>query len=133
VAGTLLRNAEVVVWIDGVSRQLTTDAEGQLKVTIPRRAREGRIVVEAMEGLPEGLKAELRVGGLDPVSHLRGQVQRLHNLGFLTWNLEPDAISTPKDQSFLMAVEKFQHKHKLQVDGICGRRTQAKLLEVHGS
>lgn len=70
---------------------------------------------------------EVRLGHLDPVKELTGIQARLNNLSFNCG--EVDGIYGPHTQA---AVEGFQKKYELKVDGIAGPITRSKLEEVHG-
>ena len=61
---------------------------------------------------------------MDEVS---GQLKRLRNLGYYAL---PD--EQPDTKLFLAAIEEFQCEHDLNVDGVCGPLTQAKLKDVYG-
>ena len=65
---------------------------------------------------------KLQIGGLDPVETLSGQESRLNNLGYAA-----GTAGDAKDAVFLRAVRAFQTDNKLDVDGDCGPKTQAKL------
>jgi N-acetylmuramoyl-L-alanine amidase len=106
--------------IDGASEKLTTDGDGVIHKMIPRTAKEGSVTVDEVE-IP------IKIGNLDPVDTLSGQVGRLNNLGYDAGDPEG-----PDDEQFESAVQEFQCDQKLTVDGICGSKTQAKLTEVHG-
>jgi hypothetical protein len=69
----------------------------------------------------------LLVGHLRPAKTREGQNARLLNLGYLLSEDDDD------EESFRSAIEEFQCDNKLQIDGKCGPKTQAKLLSVHGS
>lgn len=89
-----------------------------------------------------------RIGHLDPATELSGQIARLNNLGYNAGEI-PDRPFTVEEAKairqsvqFRSAVEEFQcdalgnndAAHiKQVVDGKCGKATQAKLLERHGS
>jgi len=102
-------------------RKLTTNSDGLVKRRIPADAESGQLQAGVFQ-------APIRIGHLDPVDEISGQVGRLNNLGYRGGPLD----GSDKDR-FLSAVEEFQCDNGLKVDGICGPQTQAKLKEVHGS
>ena len=67
----------------------------------------------------------IKIGYLDPVEEVSGQIGRLDNLGYFPGD------GTDEDQ-FKSAIEEFQCDNGLTVDGDCGPGTQAKLKEIHG-
>ncbi len=101
--------------------QLTTNAEGLMKRGIPPTAENAQLRLGVYE-------APVKIGHLDPVDEISGQVARLNNLGYRAGPLD----GSDKDR-LVSAVEEFQCDHELKLDGICGPRTRAKLKEMHGS
>jgi peptidoglycan hydrolase-like protein with peptidoglycan-binding domain len=69
----------------------------------------------------------LKVGDLDPVVEVPGQIERLNNLGYFA-----GVVGKNDDTAFHSAVEEFQCDFGLKVDAICGPKTRAKLQEIHG-
>jgi len=104
---------------------LTTDSNGLIEQEIPKAAEHGTLTLQDTQILIdiEGL----RIGHLDPVEEVSGQVARLNNLGYYL-----GALDSPDEAQVHSAIEEFQCDHDLTVDGICGPETQAKLKEVHG-
>jgi N-acetylmuramoyl-L-alanine amidase len=121
-AGNPVVDTEVDIQLDGGEKIRTAgDGSATKKVVDPEGKKEGRLTVK-------GYELDLKVGHLDPVEELSGQVGRLNNLGYKAGN--------PKDKTdkeYLSAVEEFQCDYGLTVDGDCGPNTQAKLKEIHGS
>jgi hypothetical protein len=76
----------------------------------------------------KGFELGLKLGHLDPVEEISGQVWRLNNLGYRAGD-----TTDANDSAFKSAVEEFQCDYALAVDGICGPNTQGKLKDVHGS
>jgi peptidoglycan hydrolase-like protein with peptidoglycan-binding domain len=70
----------------------------------------------------------LLIGHLDPVDAVSGQAARLNNLGYNAGSGEGEDVTR-----FEIAVQEFQVDHGLNIDGICGTETQAKLQELYGS
>ncbi len=120
-------NAPYRLIVDGIPRQGKTNADGVLFESIPPGAVAG--TVEFPQGTT-GVKAiyEILFGGLDPIDEIDGIQQRLFNLGFDPGPI--DGILGPLTKG---AVSAFQKDNELQVDGIAGRITKAKLVELHGS
>lgn len=120
-AGNPVVDSDVNIELSTKESQMTA-GDGSVKKSIhPAADRTGKLVVK-------GHELGLKVGHLDPVEELSGQVWRLNNLGY--------RAGDPKDKTdpdYLSAVEEFQCDNALKVDGDCGPNTQAKLKEVHGS
>ncbi len=103
----------------------TTDADGNVMLSIPGSARRGRLLVG-----PEGQQIEYRLdlGHLSPIEDLAGVQERLNNLGFDCdgtegkWNARTEA-----------ALYRFQEENGLEITGKPDEPTRNKLLEVHGS
>ncbi|MDX2132069.1 MAG: peptidoglycan-binding protein [Planctomycetota bacterium] len=121
-----LANTPYTLTVGTAKMQGTTDAEGILEQLIDARADSG--VLKVTLGQDKFLDWPLKLGNLDPVEYLTGVQARLKNLG-----LDPgpiDGIMGPKTKRAVIA---FQTLHPpLDVDGIPGPQTQAKLKEVHG-
>lgn len=99
---------------------LTSDDSGRLEVELP-------IDVEEAELQLDGRKIALSIAHLDPVTELSGWRERLNNLGYGAGTGDDE-----NDEQLRYALEEFQCDHGLAVDGICGPKSQAKLVEVHG-
>lgn len=87
---------------------------------------------EAVAGDPP-VSWELKIGGLNPIeekapntSCLSGVQQRLNNLG-----LKAGPVDGVNGANTKAAVEGFQSLFNLTVDGKAGKKTQAKLREIH--
>jgi hypothetical protein len=120
---------EVALSIEGRTETARTRKDGLLERGVEPEVAVARLTFLRLEGpFDPARPLDLRIGGLDPVDKISGQVQRLRNLGYF------DATDDPMDGLELRsAVEEFQCDHQLTVDGKCGPQTQAKLLEAHGS
>lgn len=121
-AGNPVADADLDVLLD-LNEKIKTAGDGSAtkKVVDPLGPKEGKLKVK-------GYELALKLGHLDPVEELSGQVWRLNNLGYRAGNAQDD-----KDPNFLSAVEEFQCDYGLTVDGKCGPNTQGKLKDIHGS
>ena len=121
-AGNPVVDTELDIQLDAGEKIKTAgDGSATKKVVDPQGNREGKLVVK-------GHSLGLKVGHLDPVEELTGQVWRLNNLGYRAGNAK-----TSGDMAFKSAVEEFQCDYSLTVDGVCGPNTQGKLKDTHGS
>jgi N-acetylmuramoyl-L-alanine amidase len=101
--------------------------DGLVELSIDPQEESGLLIVCPDESTPEATMTwQLGLGGLDPVDTTSGIQARLNNLGFNSGSV--DGIDGPLTQE---AVRGFQEEYGLQVDGIAGPETQAKLEEVH--
>lgn len=105
--------------------QLKTDGNGKLEHEIPLDATDATLVIRGDQTPFSDDPFPVKIGHLDPVEEVSGQVARLRNLGYFPGG-EDDF------NRFQSAVEEFQCDHGLTVDGICGPITQSKLERVHG-
>ena len=105
---------------------LSTDGTGMVEREIKPDAANGKLQLKDA-ALPIDLDLDLLIGHLDPVDKITGQKGRLNNLGY-----DAGEVNEEVTLQFKSAVEEFQCDHKLTVDGDCGKKTQAKLKEVHG-
>ena len=121
-AGNPVVDTELDIQLDAGEKIKTAgDGSATKKVVDPLGPREGKLVVK-------GYSLALKVGHLDPVEEISGQVWRLNNLGYRAGD-----TADSNDPVFRSAVEEFQCDYALTVDGICGPNTQGKLKDVHGS
>ncbi len=138
-----LSGHEGTLSIESESADFTTGSDGIIEREISTGAQTGVLIDRGAPPEPDQLRLErtieLRIGVLDPVAEVSGQIARLDNLGYDASEL-PDraftaaeATEIEKSIRFRSAVEEFQCDFKLVVDGKCGKNTQAKLVEVHGS
>ena len=118
--GEPITDTECTLQVDGKEYELTTDGDGRIEQEITPRAESGVLTIL-------GVEMPVEIGHLDPVEEHSGQEDRLDNLGYAA-----TGGNAGDGEKFLSAVEEFQCDHDLTVDGICGSKTQAKLLEVHG-
>ena len=121
-AGSPIVDTELDIQLDAGEKIKTAgDGSATKKVVDPQGNREGKLVLK-------GFTLALKVGHLDPVEEITGQVWRLNNLGYRAGN-----ATVPGDPIFRSAVEEFQCDYALAVDGVCGPNTQGKLKDTHGS
>jgi hypothetical protein len=111
---------------------LTSDGNAQIEKPIKKTAADGSVKVKdqiKVDGadVPIEREVDFKIGFLDPVTEVSGQVARLANLGYYRGSDSP-----VDDDEFSSSVEEFQCDNRLAVDGKCGPNTQAKLLSVHG-
>jgi hypothetical protein len=122
-----IAGAQCALRINDQITQPTTTAEGKLEQEIPLDAHEAFLVVRGDQTPFQDVLMTLKIGDLDPLDEVSGQIARLNNLGYFAGDI--DGSDT---EAFESAVEEFQCDHDLLVDGICGSKTQAKLKQVHG-
>jgi hypothetical protein len=114
-------NASVVLKIEGQTYKLTTNSKGMVEQEIPSTAETGALIYRNTE-IP------LKIGHLDPIDTVTGWQARLNNLGY-----DAGISGDQEDRRLRSALQEFQCDRGLQVDGVCGPETQAKLKQVHGS
>jgi putative peptidoglycan binding protein len=122
-----IAGAQCALLLDGQIYQLTTDGNGKLEQEIPLDAKEGTLTIRGDQTPFANEVIAIKIGHLDPIDELSGQVARLNNLGYFAGKLDGSDTA-----AFESAVEEFQCDHSLKVDGDCGPKTQAKLKQVHG-
>jgi hypothetical protein len=120
-------NASCNLILGANSDTVTTDGSGKIEVDIQPDDRDGFLIIQNPETPFDSTPIPFKVGDLDPVLEISGQVARLNNLGYFA-----GALGRPDPATFQSAVEEFQCENNLIVDGICGPATQAKLKQVHG-
>ena len=132
-AGNPVVDTEMDVQLDAGEKLKTAgDGSATKKVMDPQGNKEGKLVVN-------GFVLSLKVGHLDPVEEISGQVARLNNLGYRAaasggaTGADVGRAVNLDDPAFKSAVEEFQCDYGLPVDGVCGPKTKAKLKDVHGS
>jgi Putative peptidoglycan binding domain/LysM domain len=120
VNGDPLPNTDCELIVDGKKKMLKTGADGRIDEPLPVLAKGGAVIVA-------GEEYQLKIGDLDPVEEESGQRARLANLGYYL-----GSGSEIDEEELRSAIEEFQCDHDLFVDGVCGPKTQKKLLDVHG-
>jgi hypothetical protein len=120
-----IANAQCALVVDGDASQPTTDGNGKIELQIPQDAKIATLIFRGDETPFQNVPIPIKIGNLDPVDQVSGQIARLNNLGYFPGD--------GKDQAALQsAVEEFQCDNGLTVDGICGPQTQAKLKQLYG-
>ena len=132
VYGASYKTTPCVLLIDADRKELTSDGDALIEQEIKPTVAKAKLQAEdevMVNAAPEKITREIdmQVGHLDPVTEPSGQRARLANLGY--YRLPADTVD---DDEFQSSVEEFQCEHSLQVDGVCGPNTQAKLLSEHG-
>lgn len=122
-----ISGAQCALLVGDQTFQLTTDGKGKLEQDIPLDAQEATLVIRGDQTPFQNEIIPIKIGHLDPVEEISGQVARLNNLGYF-----PGPLDGSDPDAFQSSVEEFQCDHSLKVDGDCGTNTQTKLKEVHG-
>ena len=120
-----IANATCQLQVGGTSSSVTTDGTGRIQQTIPADAHDATLIIQDPQTPFQGISIPIKIGNLDPVDQVSGQVARLNNLGYFPGD-GTDATALES------AVEEFQCDNSLTVDGVCGAQTQATLKQVHG-
>jgi hypothetical protein len=130
---------ECTLVVEGDKTEFTTDDKGMIEQPITVYDGSGQLKDRGPAGAQElgEVQTPFTIGTLDPVDSRTGQVARLNNLGYLAGDLDApsptnDAEQRVVDLQFKSAVEEFQCDHGLSVDGVCGPKSQQKLIEAHG-
>ena len=123
----MLNGANYVLAVDGQIFSGVTNDDGLIDKLIPATATAG-VLKAFLDPDQDPLLWNLQLGALDPVETMSGIQARLNNLQF---NAGPvDGIQGDQTTD---AIEAFQNKFDLRVDGIAGPVTRAKLKEVYGA
>ena len=115
-----IANTACKLQVEGQTYQLTTDGNGKIEQEIPATAQSGNLAIQDWN-LP------IKIGYMDPVDELTGWQARLNNLGY-----RAGTSTDLNDPQLRSAIEEFQCDQHINVDGICGPVTQAKLKKAHG-
>jgi hypothetical protein len=120
--------------VDGKVTTGTVDSSGIVEADLSPSATDGTLTT-----WPDGFDSpedagdaavtwSLQIGSLDPATEISGVQARLANLGYAPGGI--DGIDGPRTQS---AVKAFQADNPpLVVDGICGPKTRAVLIDAYG-
>jgi Putative peptidoglycan binding domain len=124
-----ISNAACTLVLGAQSRQITSDASGQIDEDIEPDVHDAILVIQDQKPQTpfNNVQLPLKIGDLDPVTAISGQAARLTNMGYFDGD-----VDQPDPKAFKSAVEEFQCDYGLIVDGICGPKTQATLKKVHG-
>jgi N-acetylmuramoyl-L-alanine amidase len=122
-----IAGAQCALLIDGQVYQLTTDGNGKLEQEIPLDAKEGVLTIRGDQTPFANEVLPIKIGHLDPIDEVSGQVARLNNLGYFA-----GPVDGSDTDAFNSAVQEFQCDNSLTVDGDCGPQTQSKLKQVYG-
>jgi N-acetylmuramoyl-L-alanine amidase len=122
-----IAGAQCALLVGDQTFQVTTDSQGKLEQEIPLDSTEAFLAIRGDQTPFANEVIAIKIGHLDPIDELSGQIARLNNLGYF-----PGDLDGSDADAFQSAVEEFQCDHGLKVDGDCGPKTQAKLKEVHG-
>jgi len=101
--------------------------DGVVEQTIQPSTCQATLSIKLARDDETGYTWDLQLGALDPETTITGVQARLNNLGYNTGPL--DGI---KGHRTTDAIKEFQTKYELEVDGIVGPITRAKLVKVHG-
>jgi hypothetical protein len=120
-----IANAACTLQVGSTTSNVTTDGTGKLQQTIQPDQHDGLLIIQDPQTPFQGTQIPIKIGNMDPVEEVSGQVARLNNLGYFPGD-GTDAVALES------AIEEFQCDNSLTVDGVCGPQTQAKLKQVHG-
>ena len=124
---TPIANASCILTLGSDSRQVTTDANGQIEEDISPDVHDAALVIQDAQTPLDNTRIAIKIGDLDPVTEITGQIARLNNLGYFAGD-----VTSPDHVAMESAVEEFQCDNNLAVDGVCGPKTQAGLKKAHG-
>jgi hypothetical protein len=122
-----IANAACILTLGADTTNLTTDGSGKIEQDIQPDLHDGVLVIQDPQTPFNNTQIAIKIGDLDPVDEISGQIARLNNLGYFAGD-----PNQPDQTAFESAVEEFQCDNDLTVDGDCGPNTQSKLKQVHG-
>jgi N-acetylmuramoyl-L-alanine amidase len=136
-----LADAPGELQVESRPQPVTTDSDGQIERAIPIPAEHAQLRLKEPQSPPVDMAMSIKIGHLDPVEEVSGQKARLNNLGYFAGPIDGKA-DEENDALLRSAIEEFQCEHfpeprradgvPVEVDGICGPKTQQKLKQVHG-
>jgi len=126
VDGQPLAQTEYNLHVDGTVHHLTTDGDGRINCDIQAAAHDALLVFKDPTTFVD-IGTRLRIGDLDPVDQVSGQIARLSNLGYFFYRGDGH-----DEERLHRGIQEFQCDHGLEVTGRCGPETQCKLTELHG-
>ena len=115
-----LDDQDYELWLDGkIFKEDRTTSEGMIECNLPDGVRSGHVIIA-------GLRFELDLGHLDPVTRIKGVQERLSNLGY---NVGP--IDGEVGRRTRAAVAAFQRDQGLDDTGDIDETTRKRLLKAH--
>jgi len=116
-------NLNYVLEIDGQEFTGTTDGNGAISISIPPKAKNGKLVLT-----DEDEEYDLYLGQLDPIDKNSGVQARLRGLGY--YNGETSQAVNPETEQ---AVKDFQEAYNLEPTGQIDDAFRSKLESIYGS
>jgi N-acetylmuramoyl-L-alanine amidase len=138
-----IANAACLLAVGSEFRNVTTDGNGKINEKIPPDLHEATLLIRDSQTPIANIPIPIKIGRLDPVDAVSGQIGRLNNLGYFAGNPDSppgtsgsgtadDGNDADAAAQLRSAIEEFQCDQGLTVDGICGSITQAALKKAHG-
>jgi hypothetical protein len=118
--GKPLADTEYELIVDGRSITGTTDGSGKLEANVPVAAQQADVRLGASW-------IRLRIGGLDPITTIKGIQGRLYNLGYAPGPI--DGVAGPRTAS---AIAAFQGDHGLTPNGRLDDATRDEIKKTYG-
>ncbi len=118
-------NLNYVLEIDGQEFTGTTDGNGAISISIPPKAKNGKLVLTD-EGEEE--EYDLYLGQLDPIEEISGVQARLKGLGY--YNGESSQAINPETEQ---ALKDFQEANNLEPTGQLDDALRSKIESIYGS
>jgi hypothetical protein len=114
-------NETYTIDIDGVVATGLTNADGELRISVPANSKKGFITIG-----PDGERIELRVGELEPATELKGVQDRLNNLGY-----DCGDVTGSMNDPTRKALMQFQGVMGLEETGVADEVTISALQSMH--
>jgi hypothetical protein len=118
--GEPAKNADFELQLDGAVYTGKTDDAGVLDLRVPITATKGIVKVSRFA-------QTVVIGGLEPITTIRGVQGRLANLGF-----QPGPVDGDVGRRTTRAIEAFQRTQDLEEDGVMGPLTRDALKKAYG-
>ena len=83
-----IAGAPCTLLVDGQAFQVTTDGSGKIEQEIPPNSKDGVLVISDDQTPFQNDVIPIKIGNLDPVDQLSGQIARLNNLGYFAGDLD---------------------------------------------
>lgn len=126
-SGQARANTAVKLQIGDTTYNLQSDTNGKIEVELPEESgADAELYVFADDGEEIENRFSLKLGYLDPVSTISGVQARCNALGF-----DCGKVDGIRGNQTIAGVKAFQAAHGLDVDGVAGPITQAKLIETY--